>query len=50
MRLKFKSIIVPPLAVELELRKLGAATTEFAYSGQGLDYSQGKLIFAGNGR
>jgi 3-hydroxymyristoyl/3-hydroxydecanoyl-(acyl carrier protein) dehydratase len=50
MRLKFKSIIVPPLAVELELRKLGAATTEFAYSGQGLDYSQGKLIFAGNGQ
>jgi len=46
MRLKFKSIIVPPVAIELKLTKLGATATEFFYSGQGQDYSQGKLIFA----
>jgi 3-hydroxymyristoyl/3-hydroxydecanoyl-(acyl carrier protein) dehydratase len=45
MRLKFKSIIVPPRAVELSLTRVGPAVTQFTYSGQGQEYSQGKLIF-----
>jgi len=45
MRLKFKSIIVPPVAIELTLTARGPGATEFAYTGQGKEYSQGKLIF-----
>ena len=45
MRLKFKGIIVPPRAVELSITRLGPAATQFAYTGQGQEYSQGKLIF-----
>ena len=45
MRLKFKSIIVPPLGIDLTLTASGPAAAEFAYTGQGKEYSQGKLIF-----
>ena len=48
MRLKFKGIIVPPLTVSLNITRLGPAQTRFTYSGQGQEYSQGKLIFAEN--
>lgn len=46
MRLKFKSIIVPPITVELTLTQLGPGQAQFGYTGQGQEYSQGKLIFA----
>ena len=46
MRLKFKSIIVPPIVVELTLKQLGPAETQFGYTGNGQEYSQGRLIFA----
>lgn len=45
MRLKFKSIIVPPIVVELTLKRLGPAETQFGYTGNGQEYSQGRLIF-----
>ena len=45
MRLKFKSIIVPPVTVELMLTQLSPTQTQFSYTGQGREYSQGKLIF-----
>jgi 3-hydroxyacyl-[acyl-carrier-protein] dehydratase len=45
MRLKFKGIIVPPRTVELSLTRLSPTVTKFAFSGQGQEYSQGKLIF-----
>ena len=45
MRLKFKSIIVPPIAVELTLVQLGPSRVQFGYTGQGQEYSQGQLIF-----
>ena len=47
MRLKFKSVIVPPLRVELTLRQTGCGEVQFAYASKGHDYSQGKLIFNG---
>jgi len=46
MRLKFKSIIVPPIVVKLSLKRLGPAETQFGYTGNGQEYSQGRLIFA----
>ena len=45
MRLQFKSVIVPPLAVELTLTQTGPADARFEYKGQGQEYSQGKLVF-----
>lgn len=45
MRLKFKSIIVPPVAVELVLTRLGPMEAQFGYTGQGQEYSEGRLIF-----
>ena len=44
--LKFKSIIVPPVAVELTLKQTGPAHARFTYKGQGQEYSQGKLVFS----
>lgn len=46
MNLKFKSIIVPPLAIELTLVQTGPAHARFAYKGHGREYSQGKLVFS----
>lgn len=46
MRLKFKSIIVPPVAVGLTLTQTGPTHARFEYKGQGQEYSQGKLVFA----
>lgn len=48
MRLKFKSIIVPPLDIELTLTRVGPTETQFAYAGQGHEYSQGRLIYFEN--
>ena len=46
IRLKFKSIIVPPVAVELTLSQTGPTQVQFGYAGQGQEYSQGRLMFA----
>ena len=46
MRLKFKSIVVPPITVELTLTQLAPGQVRFGYSGRGQEYSQGKLIFS----
>jgi 3-hydroxymyristoyl/3-hydroxydecanoyl-(acyl carrier protein) dehydratase len=46
MRLKFKSIIVPPVAVELTLTQTGPSQAQFKYTGQGQEYSQGRLVFS----
>ena len=46
MRLKFKSIIVPPVAIELTLTQTAPAQAQFKYTGQGKEYSQGRLVFA----
>ena len=46
MRLKFKSIIVPPVAVVLTLTQTGPAQAQFKYTGQDQEFSQGRLIFA----
>jgi len=45
LRLKFKSIIVPPVTVELTLSQLGPCEARFEYTGQGQTYSQGRLRF-----
>ena len=46
-RLKFKSIIVPPLVVELSLQQTGSGEVQFGYKSKELEYSEGRLIFAG---
>lgn len=46
MRLKFKSIVVPPIAIELTLTQVGPAQVQFGYTGQGQEYSQGRMVFA----
>jgi 3-hydroxymyristoyl/3-hydroxydecanoyl-(acyl carrier protein) dehydratase len=45
MRLKFKSVVIPPLVIELSITRLDETAIRFKYSGQGQEYSQGKLIF-----
>ena len=46
MRLKFKSVIIPPAVVELTLTRLGPAEIQFGYADHEQEYSQGRLIFA----
>lgn len=45
MRLKFKSVVVPPRSIHLSLTKQSDTEAVFEYSGPGEIYSQGKLKF-----
>ncbi len=49
-RLKFKSVVIPPLVIELTITRLDETATQFKYSGQGQEYSQGRLIFSKSGQ
>ena len=48
-RLKFKSVVIPPAAIQLELIRVGPADVRFEYTSQGHQYSEGCLKFAGTG-
>lgn len=47
VRLKFKSVVVPPRSIHLSLIKQSDSEATFEYSGSGEIFSQGKLKFAG---
>jgi 3-hydroxymyristoyl/3-hydroxydecanoyl-(acyl carrier protein) dehydratase len=49
-RLKFSNIIVPPRIVELTLARHGEREVQFRIQGEGLQHSQGRLVFPGSGR
>lgn len=44
-RLKFSNIIVPPRVVELRLARHGDYEVQFQVQGEGLQHSQGRLVF-----
>ena len=46
-RLKFKSVVIPPAAIQLELVRVGPADVRFKYSSPAHQYSEGCLKFAG---
>lgn len=46
-RLKFSNVIVPPRVVELHLEKHGDREVQFRVQGEGLQNSQGRLVFPG---
>jgi 3-hydroxymyristoyl/3-hydroxydecanoyl-(acyl carrier protein) dehydratase len=48
LRLKFKSVVVPPTFINLELSKISDTEATFEYTGTNAVYSQGKLRFAGS--
>ena len=45
LRLKFKSIVVPPCTVELTLVRATSTDVRFAYTGDEQQYSEGQLRF-----
>ena len=45
LRLKFKSIVVPPCTVELTLARPAPTDVQFEYTGSERQYSQGRLRF-----
>lgn len=49
-RLKFSNVIVPPRAVTLTLVRHGEREVQFQMQGEGLQHSQGRLVFPGPGR
>lgn len=49
-RLKFKSIVVPPAVVELELIRTSVTDVRFGYTSPGQAHSEGRLRFPGNGQ
>lgn len=46
-RLKFKSVVTPPVVVDLELTRTGTDAVRFGFSGAGRQYSEGRLNFPG---
>lgn len=44
-RLKFKSVVIPPVAIQLELKQTGPTDVRFAYSSPEHQYSEGRLRF-----
>lgn len=46
LRLKFKSVVVPPRNIVLTLSRSGDAEAAFEYTGPGEVYSKGKLKFS----
>lgn len=46
-RLKFSNMIVPPRIVELGLVRHGEQEVQFRIQGEGLQHSQGRLVFSG---
>ena len=44
-RLKFSNIIVPPRVIELTLARHGEHEVQFQIQGEGLQHSQGRLVF-----
>lgn len=44
-RLKFKSVGIPPLEVELELTRVGPHDVRFSITGDGRQYSEGRLRY-----
>ena len=44
-RLKFKSVVIPPAEIDLELTRTGPTTVRFAYTGADVQYSEGRLTF-----
>ncbi|MDJ0812338.1 MAG: hypothetical protein QNJ23_01305 [Woeseiaceae bacterium] len=49
-RLKFSNVIVPPRVIELSLEKHGDREVQFHLQGDGLQHSQGRLVFAEPGQ
>lgn len=48
LRLKFKSVVIPPSRINLALSKTSDTEATFEYTGTDAVYSQGKLRFAGS--
>ena len=46
-RLKFSNVIVPPRVVELHLERHGDREVQFRVQGDGLQNSQGRLVYPG---
>lgn len=44
-RLKFSNVIVPPRVIELMLARHGDYEVQFQIQGEGLQHSQGRLVF-----
>ncbi len=44
-RLKFSNVIVPPRVIELTLASHGERDVQFQIQGEGLQHSQGRLVF-----
>ena len=44
-RLKFSNVIVPPRIIELTLARHGDREVQFQVQGEGLQHSQGRLVF-----
>jgi 3-hydroxymyristoyl/3-hydroxydecanoyl-(acyl carrier protein) dehydratase len=49
-RLKFKNVIVPPTVVELSVTRTTKFEVSFGYTGAGMQYSEGRLVFDGEAR
>ena len=49
-RLKFSNVIVPPRVIELTLARHGERDVQFQVQGEGLQHSQGRLVFPGPGQ
>lgn len=47
-RLKFKSVVLPPLVIDMEIKKVGSADVFFEFTSPGLKHSEGRLSFPGN--
>lgn len=47
LRLKFKSVVIPPSRIKLALAKTSDTEATFEFTGTDAVYSQGKLRFAG---
>ncbi len=48
LRLKFKSVVVPPKLLVLSLSRTSASDATFEYTSKGEIFSEGKLRFAGD--
>ena len=49
-RLKFSNVIVPPRVIELTLARHGEHEVQFQVQGEGLQHSQGRLVFPERGQ
>lgn len=47
-KLKFQQLLIPPRVLEISLYDSPTQQIRFRYTGQGRDYSQGRLNFGGN--